>query len=97
MSMGRLVLVIFYFAPSPQPRGPPHSHLRVPSFALAANQCLPPPETPGLAIRDYWKVDDSTIVFVADPTFTNLINVNVGQNVDLDVPRVRAADRVGGV
>ncbi len=29
------------------------------------------------------------IVFVADTTFSNLINVNVGQNVDLEVPRVR--------
>ncbi|GBF99806.1 hypothetical protein Rsub_12559 [Raphidocelis subcapitata] len=45
------------------------------------------PETPGLAVRDYWSVDDNTIVFVADPTFANIINVNVGQGVDLEVPQ----------
>uniref|UniRef100_A0A7N0UUJ8 TPM domain-containing protein n=1 Tax=Kalanchoe fedtschenkoi TaxID=63787 RepID=A0A7N0UUJ8_KALFE len=45
------------------------------------------PDTPGLAIKDYWQVDDRTIVFVADPTFGNILNFNVGASVDLDVPR----------
>ncbi|CAN7037261.1 hypothetical protein IGI04_004336 [Brassica rapa subsp. trilocularis] len=45
------------------------------------------PVTPGLAIKDYWQVDDSTIVFVADPTFGNILNFNVGATVDLDIPR----------
>ncbi|KAI3930124.1 hypothetical protein MKX01_036645 [Papaver californicum] len=41
----------------------------------------------GLAIKDYWQVDDRTIVFVADPTFGNILNFNVGAIVDLDIPR----------
>ncbi|KAL2933262.1 Thylakoid lumenal 15.0 kDa protein 2 chloroplastic [Bienertia sinuspersici] len=45
------------------------------------------PDTPGLAIKDYWQVDDRTIVFVADPTFGNILNFNVGAQVDLDIPR----------
>ncbi|CAN6716095.1 unnamed protein product [Malus baccata var. baccata] len=45
------------------------------------------PDTPGLAIKDFWQVDDRTIVFVADPTFGNILNFNVGASVDLDVPR----------
>ncbi|KAJ8754047.1 hypothetical protein K2173_001945 [Erythroxylum novogranatense] len=45
------------------------------------------PETPGLAVRDFWQVDDRTIVFVADPTFGNILNFNVGASVDLDIPR----------
>ncbi|XP_074268837.1 thylakoid lumenal 15.0 kDa protein 2, chloroplastic [Silene latifolia] len=45
------------------------------------------PDTPGLAIKDFWQVDDRTIVFVADPTFGNILNFNVGAQVDLEVPR----------
>ncbi|KAJ0858050.1 hypothetical protein HanRHA438_Chr13g0596921 [Helianthus annuus] len=45
------------------------------------------PDTPGLAIKDFWQVDDRTIVFVADPTFGNILNFNVGETVDLDIPR----------
>lgn len=61
-------------------------HVRV----LAQNY----PDTPGLAIRDYWGVDDTSIVFVADPTFGDILNFNVGQAVDLEVPRVSAAAAV---
>ncbi|MEW5303892.1 MAG: hypothetical protein WDW36_006543 [Sanguina aurantia] len=45
------------------------------------------PETPGKAIAKYWGVDDRTIVLVADPTFGNILNFNIGTGVDLDVPR----------
>jgi hypothetical protein len=47
------------------------------------------PQTPGLAIKDYWKVDDDTVVFVADPSLGgNILNFNVGTNIDLRIPRV---------
>ncbi|CAL8468422.1 g7962 [Coccomyxa elongata] len=46
------------------------------------------PTTPGLAVRDYWKVDDDTVVFVADPSLGgNILNFNVGGNIDLRIPR----------
>jgi len=45
------------------------------------------PDTPGLAIKDYWGVDGDTVVMVADPNTGNLLNFNVGDNVDLEVPR----------
>lgn len=47
------------------------------------------PETPGLAVRDYWSVDADTVVFVADPTFGGILNFNVGANIDLKIPRVK--------
>ncbi len=46
------------------------------------------PTTPGLAVRDYWKVDEDTVVFVADPSLGgNILNFNVGANIDLRIPR----------
>eukprot|EP00268_Persea_americana_P011243 TRINITY_DN1472_c0_g2_i3.p1 TRINITY_DN1472_c0_g2~~TRINITY_DN1472_c0_g2_i3.p1 ORF type:complete len:173 (+),score=19.89 TRINITY_DN1472_c0_g2_i3:1333-1851(+) len=54
----------------------------------------------GLAIKDFWQVDDRTIVFVADPTFGNILNFNVGASVDLDVPRSfwsRLAGKYGNI
>ncbi|KAK3243731.1 hypothetical protein CYMTET_46628 [Cymbomonas tetramitiformis] len=44
------------------------------------------PNTPGLAIREYWGVDDDSVIFVADPNFGNILNFNIGSNVDLAVP-----------
>jgi hypothetical protein len=44
------------------------------------------PNTPGLAVKDYWSVDDDTVVFVADPGLGNILNFSVGANVDLEVP-----------
>jgi len=52
--------------------------------------CQNYPETPGLAVADYWKVDDDSVVFVADPSFGrgggNILNFNVGTNLDLAIP-----------
>lgn len=58
------------------------------------------PDTPGLAVKDFWQVDDRTVVFVADPTFGNILNFNVGASVDLDVPRSfwnRLAGKYGNI
>lgn len=46
------------------------------------------PETPGLAIVDFWGVDDDTVVCVADPSLSgNILNFNVGAALDLKVPQ----------
>jgi len=55
------------------------------------------PETPGLAIKDYWAVDPNTVVFVADPNTGNILNFNVGDNVDLAVPRVSVTQQYSSI
>jgi len=46
------------------------------------------PQTPGAAVRDYWSVDESTIVMVADYFGGSgaLLKFNVGKTVDAILP-----------
>jgi len=46
------------------------------------------PQTPGLAIRDYWQVDDNSVIMVADyfGGTGQLLKFNVGRNVDTLLP-----------
>ncbi len=44
--------------------------------------------TPGLAIKDFWDIDERTLLVVADPRGGNLINFNVGDAYFALLPRI---------
>jgi len=43
--------------------------------------------TPGLAVKDFWKLDERSLVLVADPRGGNLLNFNVGDALFALMPR----------
>lgn len=44
--------------------------------------------TPGLAIKDFWDLDDTSLLVVADPRGGNLLNFNVGDAYFSFLPRL---------
>ena len=43
--------------------------------------------TPGLAVKDFWQLDDHSLLLVADPRGGNLLNFNVGDGLFALMPR----------
>lgn len=43
--------------------------------------------TPGLAVKDFWKLDERSLLVVADPRGGNLLNFNVGDALFTLMPR----------
>jgi hypothetical protein len=43
--------------------------------------------TPGLAVKDFWNLDDRSLLLVADPRGGNLLNFNVGDGLFALLPR----------
>mmetsp|Transcript_28340 Transcript_28340/g.77556 ORF Transcript_28340/g.77556 Transcript_28340/m.77556 type:complete len:242 (-) Transcript_28340:307-1032(-) len=51
--------------------------------------CQQYPDTPGLAIKDYWGLDDNSIILIADKGTkgtSNMLNFNVADGVKLQLP-----------
>ncbi len=44
--------------------------------------------TPGLAVRDYWDLDERSVLLIADPRGGNLLNFNVGDAFFALMPRL---------
>ena len=43
--------------------------------------------TPGLAVKEYWELDERSLLLVADPRGGNLLNFNVGEALFALMPR----------
>ncbi|MEK9630768.1 MAG: TPM domain-containing protein, partial [Synechococcus sp.] len=44
-------------------------------------------QTPGLAVRDFWQLDERSLLLIADPRGGNLLNFNVGDALFALMPR----------
>ena len=45
-------------------------------------------KTPGLAVKDYWGLDETSLLIVADPRGGNLLSFNVGDAYFALMPRI---------
>ena len=45
-------------------------------------------DSPGIAIKDFWEIDERTLLVIADPRGGNLINFNVGDSYFSLLPRL---------
>jgi len=58
------------------------------------------PNTPGEAVKEYWGLDDTSIVIVADESFGKVLNFNLGSEASRKLPgsfitRLRANSKWG--
>ena len=45
-------------------------------------------KTPGLAVKDYWDLDETSLLIIADPRGGNLLSFNVGDAYFALMPRI---------